>query len=211
MSIFYHGYGHWFRRATAIGSIVVWSASIALGFGALHLYEITPGPSGPSLGAWPATAAIQPVLGKINLVMAVHPRCPCTRASLAMLGEIVKNPKIEAAVRLLVYRPERSDADWAGSSCRAALSAIPNSERVDDPGGKFAESFGLATSGATVVFDATGQKQFQGGLTSATGRLELSAGGADVLAILAGRPTSQPTAKVFGCALRSSTNRSEMP
>src|SRR4051794_20557476 len=68
---------------------VAWLAALGLGFYGVMAYETTPGPTGEAPPAWPSGSALPRVAGVPNVVMAVHPKCPCTGASLDTLASIL--------------------------------------------------------------------------------------------------------------------------
>ena len=187
-----------FLTAVAGAAAVAWLALVAAGFAAIERYESTPGAADRSPAGWPAGSALVPAAGRPNAVMAVHPRCPCTRASLAILGEILARVPGGPSVRLLVYRPGGA----GGSGPEWSAVAPAGASVVDDPGGLEASRFGLATSGAIAAFDAKGRRKFAGGLTAGRGREAISGGGEALLAVLAGREPIGGLAPVFGCGLR---------
>ena len=173
---------------------LVWICALATGFGLFAKYETTPGPSSVVPAAWPEGSSVVPVPGVPNVVMAVHPGCPCTRGSLAALSNILRRTPPGASVRLLARRA-------AGLS--AGPVALPGVGVVDDPGGVEAARFGMLTSGATAAFDAEGRRRFAGGLNATRGGKDLSEGGLALLAVLRGVDPTSPSADTFGCPLRS--------
>src|SRR5882724_11884759 len=79
---------------------LIWISVILAGSRSLMKYEYgdaTPGESPPQ---WPAHTRIQPPRDKFVLVMVAHPDCPCTRASVAQLAELMArlNGKLAAYV-----------------------------------------------------------------------------------------------------------------
>jgi hypothetical protein len=183
-------------------AVIAWMSAVGAGLYRMMIYETTPGPSAKAPVSWPAGSSIRRIPDVPNVLMAVHPRCPCTRGSLATLAGILGRSRAGSSIRLLVYRPAVSGGDWADSPSRA-LAAMPGVEMVDDPGGLEASRFGLATSGATVAFDAKGLKRFVGGLNATRGGREISDGGRALLAVLGGEGPRGAEAETFGCSLRA--------
>ena len=177
--------------------VVAWAGAVVAGFGAIEAYEATPGPTAPASSGWPGGSALAFVPGRPNVVMALHPRCPCSRASLDALAEIVGRTPGPVSVRLLIYRPVGSSPAWASSRSRL----IDGADRVDDPGGAEAGRFGLATSGAVAAFDAGGRPRFSGGLTAGRGRSGPSDGGKALLAVLRSEEPGRRGSAVYGCGL----------
>jgi hypothetical protein len=164
-------------------------------------HELTPGRSGRSPQEWAASSSLKPRANHINILMVVHPRCPCTRSSLIELAEALKDSPARVSARLLVFRPPGESPNWPGPSFFRAASAVPGAEIVDDPGGVEASRFGLETSGTVVAFDARGRRRYCGGLTSARGKVGPSEGGRALRSLLAGSDPELRGAPVFGCGL----------
>ena len=147
--------------------------------------------------------------------MAVHPMCPCTRASLEALGEVVREFGPEATVRLLAFRPEGSPEGWGSAGIQRAREMLPAAIVADDPGGLEARRFGLFTSGGIVAFDTSGRQRFSGGLTAGRGVARRSAGIDALRAVLANREPAHATCRTYGCPLMSgrgdSAARGERP
>lgn len=144
---------------------------------------------------------MQRIAGRPEVVMAVHPKCPCTRAGLRTLGEIVDDPRGCASIRLLVFRPAGSGEGWGREALKDATASTSGLALVDDPGGIEAARFGLETSGAMAVFDAHGRLQFTGGLNVGRGAAGPSAGAESLIAVLAGRRPVLSSCDAFGCPL----------
>ena len=202
-------------RIIVIPAALAWLAAVLAGFVTLHAYEATPGPAGRSPEGWPASSRLAPSRGRADVLMALHPRCPCTIASLESLAEIVRESSGAATVRLLAYRPDGSPEGWGAAGIRRAAETVPGAIVVDDPGGVEARRFGLGTSGAIVAFDASGRTRFSGGPTSGRGVAERSAGGASLGEVLANRGPARADCQTYGCPLvsgpRGSCSRSDRP
>lgn len=191
------------RSTFLVVAAVVWLVLIAIGFRSIHAYESTPGVDGSSPGSWPLDSVLRPSPCRVDIVVAVHPRCPCTRASLETLGSIVRDKPSLATVRLLIYRPVGSSQDWTEPGRARGSAAVPGAVAIDDPGGFEAARFGLATSGAAAVFDRKGRLQYVGGFNVARGSSEPSAGADALASILLGRAPDRSSCGAFGCPMKS--------
>jgi hypothetical protein len=181
-----------------------WALAVLSGFAWLQDYASTPGRGADAPAVWPADVALARSPGRHTLALLAHPRCPCTRASLAELARLM--PRLEAPVDAYVLFVEPAGTDWAHGDLWDLARAIPGVVAVDDRGGTVADALGVHTSGQVVVYDPAGRLQFAGGITPARGH-EGDSGGADAIAILVrprARPTAPPAAStslVFGCDL----------
>ena len=182
--------------------VAAWLLSVGTGFAILVRYNQRPGrPADPPM-RWPARSALERTSGRATLVMLVHPRCPCSRASLEELDGIIASAPGLATVHVLVVGPPALSDGWEETDLRQKASRIPGVHlRQDDDGGEAAR-FGGATSGQVVLYDAAGALVFSGGITPSRGHEGDNDGRAAVLALLLGRPADQMArTPVFGCSL----------
>ncbi|HZE13934.1 MAG TPA: hypothetical protein VE086_09265, partial [Chthoniobacterales bacterium] len=66
-----------------------WITALAFGGHALIKYETTPGPVGAVAANWPSVSVVPRQTDKPTLLMFAHPHCPCTRASIGELAQIM--------------------------------------------------------------------------------------------------------------------------
>ncbi len=128
--------------------------------------------------------------------MAVHPRCPCTDASLAELGDLLARSQGGCDALLLQYHP----AGWPTGPAFQMLGGrrVPGGP---DPDGRLAAALGAETSGHCVLVDASGAIRFYGGLTIARGHRGRSPAQDAILEVVAGGKPSLTSAPVYGCEL----------
>ena len=191
------------RRATVVTAMVVaaWLLSVAIGFAILVRYDQRSGqPADPPM-RWPARSALERTSGRATLVMLVHPRCPCSRASLEELDGIIASAPGRATVHVVFVTPRALTDDWDESDLWRTAARMPGVHLQDDDGTEAAR-FGSSTSGQVVLYDADGALRFSGGITPSRGHAGDNAGRAVVIALLLGRPADE-TARtpVFGCSL----------
>jgi hypothetical protein len=189
-------------RNTVLGGILVlWCAGLAAGTIALWRYSATPGSTGAVPERWPANSLVQPRDGRATLVMLAHPRCPCTRASLAELAQLRAQGDVDAWV--LFLRPEGGQSGWENTDLWRTAASIPGVRVVADADGVAARMFGAETSGHVLFYDAAGALRFSGGITAARGHVGPSAGGDAISAMLHGSEPPRDRALTFGCLLHS--------
>ena len=143
-------------------------------------------------------------VGRATLVMFAHPQCGCSRASVGELAIIMAHENVNASV--FFYRPPTESPEWAKTDLWQAAAAIPGVHVFEDPGGHVAQSFGVFTSGQTLLYDSGGHLRFKGGITAFRGHSGDNAGRSAITALLQGGAlpaTGLPvTTPVFGCSLR---------
>lgn len=179
-------------------SIALCCAAIAFGMATLWSYAARPGDRGPTPPEWPVASRLPRAAGVPTLVVVLHAYCPCSRASVVELGEIVGRVRGRLAVHALVVVPRSaSDLDARESAIGRGVAELPGvSLHVDR--GREAALFGASTSGHAAMYDAGGSLIFAGGITGARGHAGANEGRASILALLSHAPASAET-PVYGC------------
>ena len=187
--------------------LACWGAGAGTAYWFMMKYEGTPGRAAEGIAMqWPAQAeAVKRVEGEATLVMAAHPGCPCSRASVAEIGELMaRHPGKMVCYVLFAEQPAAGvgEKECEASDLWKAASAIPGVTCVVDRGDLTFHVFGARTSGQVFLYDAQGALRFSGGITGARDHIGPNAGLDAVTAFFdTGRLTYQST-PVFGCALR---------
>lgn len=179
----------------------LWVASIVAAFGALQVYAWRPGAAADPQTDGRAFLETQRRPGRALVVMAVHPECPCTGASLAELGDFLARSHGRSDALLLELAPASPNPNWCGG-VPAELGGVPI-RSLADPDGRIARLLGARTSGHLVFMDAAGAIRFHGGLTIARGHRGRAPAQDALLALLDGRPAALAAAPTFGCALET--------
>lgn len=181
--------------------VAVWIAVIAIGVGFAASYEVTPGAQAAAPARWPADSPLPRVPHRGTIVMFVHPRCTCTRASLTELAAIMGTAANDATAVVAFLHPEGASQDWEHTDTWATAGELPRTTRYVDRDGREATRFGARTSGHVVVYDADGTLVFEGGITASRGHPGDNIGRRSVLAHVTHTGTSEHVHDVFGCAL----------
>jgi hypothetical protein len=171
----------------------------------------------PGIGArapaqWPANSILARSPGRPTLVLLAHPQCDCTRASLDELGEALARAGTRPETYVLFLKPEEFSNGWEQTDSWRQAAAIPHVTVVRDDSGLEARRFGAATSGQTLLYDASGNLLFSGGITAARGHAGDNAGRSELVSLLNGGRSAPPRAlnreqsgrdatSVFGCPL----------
>lgn len=190
-----------FNRIFFGAVLALWCAGLAVGGTVLWRYSITPGKTGSVAEHWPVNFGIHQRPGRAALVMLAHPRCPCTRASLAELARLMSHGDVDAWV--LFLRPTGTEPGWENTDLWEVAAAIPGVQPLTDADGTASQAFGVETSGHVLFYDATGTLRFSGGITASRGHEGPSAGGDAILAMLRGGEPDRNRTLTFGCPLQS--------
>ncbi len=186
-----------------------WLAAVTAGFSWLAIYANTPGAAAHAEAAWPAASAIALDTNGPTLVMLAHPRCTCTRASLAELEELLARAPNRPRTYVVFIKPGSAGAQWEKTDLWQTATKIPGVSVVRDDEGIEARRFGAETSGQVLLYAADGRLLFSGGATGARGHAGDNLGRAAILAHLSGLPQPRPTTDVFWCSLFGAADASE--
>ena len=184
--------------------LVLWACMGGGGLGYLVSHSSAPGTPGAPPRKWPAGSAMQPSGERPTLLMFIHPRCPCTQASLEELARILAHCKGLADVYAVFVRPPRVGNGWERAGNWRTAAAIPEVHMVVDENGAEARRFGATTSGHVQLYDAEGDLQFSGGITGARSHAGDNAGADAVQSWLRRGIVDRRETFVFGCPLLSS-------
>lgn len=195
---------------------LAWAAAVGAGLERIWRYEGTPGAARATPTTWPGSQLVTPRPGMPTLLMFVHPRCSCTRASLAELGEVMAREGDRVAAWVVLLHPAGARDEWSRTETRAAAQRIPNLTVVTDTDGAEAARFGALTSGHVTLFDADGRLLFAGGITGARGHAGDNDGRRRVLELVAGAahegaPEHADAHAVYGCSIHDEESAPPAP
>ena len=172
-------------------------------------YQTRAGTAAAAPNTWPAGADLKFDSKRINLILFAHPKCPCTRATLAELETVLTEQREKITATLCIFDPEGVPADWADTRLVRDARTISGLNVVVDRNGTLAAKFGTVTSGQVIMFDRAGRKIFSGGITGTRGQAGENRGRNLVLALARGEICSAESTPVFGCALHDDLDSQE--
>lgn len=185
--------------------MAVWIAVVVAGMGFLYRYKNTPGAAATPPAGWPEGSTISRAARRPTLVMLAHPRCPCTRASLAELARLMTDAgPLDAHV--LFLKPAEMADGWERTDLWQRAREIPGVEVASDIDGREAARFGATVSGQVVLYDATGRLLFRGGITGARGHEGDNLGRSRIVSLLRTGTADARQSRVFGCSLTGASS-----
>jgi hypothetical protein len=187
--------------AILLGLGCLWLAAISLGTNSLMAVERRPGRETCVPGVWPRESSLLPFPEGATSVLIAHPKCPCTRASLDQLAQIVNRSPRPLRGYVLFIRPSEVSSSWARTPLWDRATEIPGFVPLEDVDGREAHRFGAATSGHFLVYDSGRTLRFSGGITSARGSQGENAGMSSALAYLTNGSCPHSRTPVFGCPI----------
>lgn len=189
-----------------------WLSLVVAGFLVLFDYETRAGSVGLVPQQWPEETRLDFSKNEFCLVMFIHPRCPCTAASLEELSKIMSRLNSQAArghlknrtrLNVVVLSPSSVPDSWVDTALLKTANTVPNSTVIMDRDGHESHLFGAMTSGHVVLYSPGGKLLFSGGVTGTRGHVGDNAGSEAVVhAVQVTSPIRGVLdSKVFGCAL----------
>ena len=181
---------------------LIWAGGAVFGAHFLFKYETRPGGVGRISSAWPSDSKVEPASDRPTLVMLAHPQCPCTRASMEELAQIMARVQGKVRAYVLFYSPRGSNAAWEDTDTRRSAARIPGVTVLSDLDGAEGARFGAETSGHTFLFDRHGQLLFNGGITASRGHSGDNAGESSIVSLINNQTSSRANTLVFGCSFK---------
>lgn len=184
-------------------AVIIWLVAIAGGLKVLGDYANAPGAVGQTQSAWPAQSTLVYRRDqKPTLLLFLHPKCPCSEASVGELDALMTKIQGKAHVLAVFVQPQGwTESEIKGGALWKNASSIPGVETVLDADGTEAKRFGALTSGHLIGFDGQGRLAFSGGITASRGHMGDNAGMQAVAEFVNLGKTSIKQTKVFGCSL----------
>jgi hypothetical protein len=194
-----------FARAQRIGSleviVAIWALVAGAGLLGLAAYDFRPDDGGSPLANWPKSSRIVRDLTRANLIVWLHPRCPCSGATLDELSERVARARGKIRLHVVFIKPRSVPEGWERGELWRRAEAIPDARLIVDDAGVEASRFGAVTSGHVSLYGVDGRVRFSGGITRSRGCRGENPGLAAVTAALAGDAPGSGRSCVFGCPL----------
>lgn len=179
----------------------VWAAALVLELSVLWTYDATPGLAASAPTRWPDGSRVTRALDRPTLVVMLHPRCPCSRATLEELDRLLTRLRDRVDARVVFVAPrglagETEDTDlWRQAARIRSVVAIRDDEAVE------ARRFNVFTSGQTMLYGTDGRLLFSGGITPSRGHPGDNMGVSTIVALVSGQGVASGGTPVFGCSL----------
>lgn len=184
---------------------LLWLGGLVGGFGVLMYHSNTPGTAATTVATWPKGSHMTAQAGQPTLLMFLHPKCACSRASANELERLMTTLVGRVNLKVIFFKPEDQQESWIDGYARDVVRRIEGQESIIDNGGREAAIFGVSTSGQVLLYDINGQLVFRGGITPSRGHMGDSLGRDAILAYLNQQKPIGPAmaqSSVFGCSIR---------
>ena len=188
-------------RLVLVSVCLIWSLAIGAGLYVLLRFQMTPGQGSSAPAIWPAQSSLIRHPLRPTLLMLVHPRCSCSRASLQELARLITRFQGQFSTVVLFYTPEGTTDAWEKTDLWRTATALPGVQAIRDINGREAMQFGGYTSGYTVLYDANGHLLFHGGITPSRGHIGDNEGSNAIATLLTQQRADSHHTLAFGCDL----------
>ncbi len=187
-------------------ALLVWSIVVGVGLVYLNEYSVRPGATADSPAFISPNDLHKNAKNLPTVLVFAHPQCPCTRATIHELEQLVAHSQGLVEVRVLFLQPQSEPREWVESSLWQQTSKIPD-VNISTINEKELEQFGEVTSGQTMLYDVAGNLVFSGGITDSRGHEGDNIGRSVIEGYLRGNEISIRQTPVFGCALTASEKK----
>ncbi|MEX1042504.1 MAG: hypothetical protein WDZ51_17865 [Pirellulaceae bacterium] len=182
-------------------AVVLWGFVVTAGTLYGLWYETTPAVTSGAVTHWPESSSCQLSAEVPTLLMFVHPRCPCSRASLNELALLMTHCQGKVDTQVLFLRPTVEPDNWAQTDLWKSAERIPGVIPQGDFDGAEHRRFGAKASGEVFLFQPDGTLSFHGGITSGRGHEGDNPGRLSVERLLLAGDSAVQGTPVFGCQL----------
>ncbi len=152
-------------RCHPVSLLTVWGLVVGVGMLLVGDYAARPGVAASAPARWPAESLIRRDGRRPTLLIFLHPRCPCSRASVAELASISSDCGDRVSIQAVLLQPGEGREGWGQSEIEADLADLPRLRIRSDRGGGESRRFGVSTSGHVLLYDPEGRLIFSGGIT----------------------------------------------
>lgn len=186
--------------------LTAWIVAICLVWWNMTAYSFQIDAEPTPIESWPTAADVPLVADRPTVLLFLHPRCPCSVASLAELERaLAATPAdLRPSVQVVATVPQDYDASWTDTNTMTRSENLPGAAVFIDAGGHESQKFGAASSGHVMAFAPTGELLYSGGVTHSRGHEGDNVGRASLVSVLSdseGQIDVAAELPVFGCRL----------
>lgn len=192
------------RSATRMLVALLWGVGIVGCLYKVTAYSYTSAPALPQANQWPTGTTVSLATDRPTVLVTLHPRCVCSRATLEELGRSLAQISSPINLQILIYEVREAMPATQNDLTDQARSIPGASVRIDREGNE-ARRFGMSVSGHVALYASDGRLLFSGGITSSRGHVGDNAGRAALVALLSKRPPVTTKTPVFGCPIQDQT------
>lgn len=181
--------------------IIFWLTAVGYGYTAIIHYGLKPSSHQLQLQTWPSESKLR-LDPKLNTMLVfVHPKCPCSRATLAELDRLLLSSNNRLKVITVFIKPEPKDDKWLQTDLWQKAGALAGVERHIDLANREAKLFQATSSGEVYLFNTNGQLLYHGGITAGRGHEGDNVGRTVISQYLRTGTIKEHQGYAYGCSL----------
>lgn len=192
-------------RGLVLATSLVWMLLICLGYWHFSAYESRPSLTAEHPLNFPRNSALVASGTGDTLLMFIHPKCPCTSASLNELAVLSTRCRGKLNAFAVFVKPDKAPPGWERTDYWQRARRIPGVKVVLDDCAREAKTFGALASGETLLYNRDGELVFSGGITGGRGHEGDNQGLDSVTGIINNTNTRCRSTSTYGCALNAPT------
>lgn len=146
-------------------------------------------------------APVSLIDNQYQLLMFVHPKCPCTRASIRELMRLMSHNSENISCTFFCFLPSDKNNSWLNTDITKSIEAIPNSTLISDIDGGWTKAFNTNTSGHVLLYHPNGKLLFSGGITAGRGHEGENFGRTFISNVVNKESNDNYQCPVFGCPI----------
>lgn len=181
----------------------MWLIAAAVGQHVILNYDYAAAVPGTPPEKWPSATKIPRTPGISSLIVVAHPHCPCTSATVEELARLMAVLHDKATATVVFVRPPGFSEEWEKTDLWRNAARIPGVSVLSDVGETETSLFGAQASGQTMLYDASGNLRFSGGITASRGHAGDSPGRSAILSIVNTGISGKTQTSVYGCSLHN--------
>lgn len=189
------------NRNTVIAVSFLWVLMIGFAYWHFSAFEGRPNVQAAHPTKFPRDTALVASATGDTLLMFIHPKCPCTSASLNELAVLSTRCGGELNATAVFVKPHNAPDGWERTDYWERAQRIPGVRVVLDESAKEARTFGALTSGETFVYNHDRELVFSGGITGGRGHEGDNQGLDRVIGIIRNTTNRCASTNTYGCAL----------
>ncbi len=150
-------------------AFVGWLSAAVAGLAVMWTYEARPGLAAEAPARWPGESTLPFDRAKQTMLVWIHPRCPCTHATVSELDRLLTHLPNNVSCRVVISQPRGCDESFLQTSLTSTIGRLSRAELIVDRDQIEAKRFGVSTSGQVLLYDRDARLTFAGGITASRG------------------------------------------
>jgi len=183
---------------------LLWGTIILFSFFIFQDYKFTAGNSGNPPNKFPEESKIFKSKDKPTLIVFFHSQCPCSRATMYELKELISRCKEKINANVVFFKSDKFNDAWVKTDLWKEANSIPTLMVYIDKEEKEIKLFHVKTSGHTLLYDKDDNLFFSGGITISRGHIGSNSGLKSIISFVKNNNDAEMKiikGPIYGCAI----------